>query len=61
MELHQFQQHILQGIPAILPEVKPYEKEINHAPKRKDILNNEEKSWLLKTLYVILMPTNTLF
>lgn len=48
MELHQFQQHILQGIPAILPEVKPYEKEINHAPKRKDILNNEEKKLALE-------------
>ena len=48
MELHQFQQHILQGIPAVLPEVKPYEKEINHAPKRKDILNNEEKKLALE-------------
>jgi len=48
MELHQFQQHILQGIPTILPEVKPYEKEINHAPKRKDILNNEEKKLALE-------------
>jgi len=48
MELHQFQQQILQGIPAILPDVKPYEKEINHAPKRKDILNNEEKKLALE-------------
>ena len=48
MELHQFQQHILQGIPAILPELKPYEQEINHAPKRKDILNNEEKKLALE-------------
>ena len=48
MELYQFQQHILQGIPTILPDVKPYEKEINHAPKRKDILNNEEKKLALE-------------
>lgn len=43
MELKQFQQHILQGIPAELPEPKPYEANINHAPKRKAILNAEEK------------------
>jgi urocanate hydratase len=43
MELQQFQQHILQGIPAVLPQPKTYESTINHAPKRKDILNGEEK------------------
>ena len=34
-----FKEEILQGIPASLPEAKPYDKEINHAPKRKDILS----------------------
>lgn len=43
MELQQFQQHILQGIPSELPQPKTYESTINHAPKRKDILNGEEK------------------
>ena len=43
MELQQFQNHILQGIPSILPEVKIYEEKINHAPKRKAILNAGEK------------------
>jgi len=43
MELQQFQQHILQGIPAELPQPKSYESSINHAPKRKDILNADEK------------------
>lgn len=43
MELNQFQQHILQGIPSELPAPKPYETAINHAPKRKDILTAEEK------------------
>jgi urocanate hydratase len=43
MELNQFQQNILQGIPAELPQPKVYESTINHAPKRKDILNAEEK------------------
>jgi urocanate hydratase len=43
MELQQFQQHILRGIPSELPQAKAYESIINHAPKRKDILNAEEK------------------
>jgi urocanate hydratase len=43
MELQQFQQHILQGIPAELPQSKSYESTINHAPKRKAILNADEK------------------
>jgi urocanate hydratase len=43
MELKQFQQRILTGIPSQLPEPKTYETAINHAPKRKDSLNAEEK------------------
>ena len=43
-----FQQEILAGIPAELPEVKPYDPAINHAPKRKDILTEEEKVLALK-------------
>lgn len=43
MEIKQFQQHILQGIPSELPSLKAYEPAINHAPKRKDSLNAEEK------------------
>lgn len=39
---------ILQGIPNELPELKPYETSINHAPKRKAILNQEEKKLALK-------------
>ena len=43
-----FATEILEGIPAQLPEAKPYDKEINHAPKRKDILKKEEKVLALK-------------
>ena len=43
-----FKEEILAGIPAQLPEAKPYDKEINHAPKRKDILKPEEKVLALK-------------
>lgn len=43
-----FQQLIQQGIPTELPQPKPYEPQINHAPKRKEILNEEEKKLALK-------------
>ena len=43
-----FQEEILAGIPAQLPEAKPYDKAINHAPRRKDILKPEEKALALK-------------
>lgn len=38
-----FKEQILQGIPDHLPAAKPYDVDISHAPKRKDILSNEEK------------------
>ncbi|MBQ2091476.1 MAG: urocanate hydratase [Bacteroidales bacterium] len=43
-----FQEEILQGIPAEIPEAKPYDKEINHAPRRKDILTKAEKALALR-------------
>ena len=43
-----FQKEILAGIPDELPEVKLYDTSINHAPKRKDILTEEEKVLALK-------------
>jgi len=43
-----FQEQILEGIPSVLPNPKPYEAEINHAPKRKEILSEEEKKLALK-------------
>jgi urocanate hydratase len=43
-----FEQQILEGIPAILPAAKPYDKDINHAPKRKDILSPEERKLALR-------------
>ena len=38
-----FKQAIRTGIPSELPPVKPYDSSINHAPKRKNILNEDEK------------------
>ena len=43
-----FQEQILQGIPSVLPNPKPYDSQINHAPKRKEILSEEEKKLALK-------------
>ena len=38
-----FQEQIKQGIPSELPQAKPYPADANRAPKRKDILNSDEK------------------
>lgn len=46
--MNDFQKAILAGIPEQLPEVKEYDKNINHAPKRKDILTKEQKRLALK-------------
>ena len=47
--MDKFKDEILAGIPQDrLPEPKPYDKTINHAPKRKDILTAEEKVLALK-------------
>jgi len=43
-----FQQQIQQGIPATLPQPKPYDPAVNHAPKRKDILSADEKKLALR-------------
>ena len=48
MTLQEFQQSIREGIPAELPAPKAYEPEINHAPKRKDILTKEEKKLAIR-------------
>lgn len=48
MTLKEFQADILGGIPTKLPELKPYDTKINHAPKRKEILTPDEKKLALK-------------
>ena len=48
MTTEQFQQEIRAGIPQTLPQPKPYDTEINHAPKRKDILTANEKRLALR-------------
>ncbi len=43
-----FKEQLLQGIPQELPEKKTYDPTINHAPKRKEILSEEEKKLALR-------------
>ncbi len=48
MDLHEFQNCILQGIPESLPSPQDYDIEVNHAPVRKDILTSEQKRLALR-------------
>lgn len=43
-----FQDLIKQGIPTELPQKKEYDLTINHAPKRKEILSDDEKKLALR-------------
>ena len=43
MSVLSFKASIKQGIPKTLPKKPNYNKQVSHAPKRKDILNKEEK------------------
>ena len=46
--MEEFQKQVLEGIPANLPDAKPYDNNINHAPRRKDILSSDEKKLALR-------------
>ena len=48
LTIEEFQNLVLQGIPSELPAPKQYDPTINHAPKRKDILNSEEKKLAIR-------------
>jgi urocanate hydratase len=43
-----FKEEIQLGIPATLPETKPFDPQVNHAPKRKKILSSEEEKLALR-------------
>ncbi|MDR2907394.1 MAG: urocanate hydratase [Bacteroidales bacterium] len=43
-----FQSQIRQGIPDVLPAPQAYDSNVNHAPKRKDILTADEKKLALR-------------
>lgn len=48
MTREEFQNDIRAGIPDRLPAAKPYDRQINHAPKRKAILTAEEQVLAIK-------------
>src|SRR3984885_9116899 len=48
MDSKTFKKAIEQGIPDKLPKMPAYDKNINHAPKRKDILSKEEKKLAIR-------------
>lgn len=48
MTIQEFQEDIRQGIPSVLPPKKVYELNVNHAPKRKEILSEEERKLALR-------------
>lgn len=47
-DLELFQQTVLEGIPSELPPAPVFDPNINHAPKRKEILNEAEKELALR-------------
>jgi urocanate hydratase len=48
MTTTEFQRMVSEGIPETLPEPKQFDKNLNHAPKRKDILSAGEKKLAIK-------------
>ncbi len=44
----EFKDELLQGIPRDLPQPQSYDPDINHAPKRKNVLNLEERRLALR-------------
>ena len=48
MTLEEFRKDIQGGIPTPLPAPREYDRTVNHAPRRKDILSPEEKKLALR-------------
>jgi urocanate hydratase len=47
-DIEQFRKEIAEGIPSVLPASVALDSAVSHAPRRKDILNSEEKKLALK-------------
>ncbi len=48
MNLTELQSILVEGIPDVLPPKKSFDPKVNHAPKRKEILSDEERKLALK-------------
>ncbi len=46
--MNDFKKAILAGIPSVLPQIRPLDAQVSHAPKRKDILSAKEKELALR-------------
>ncbi len=46
--MNDFKSQVREGIPVSLPEHKPYDPSVNHAPRRRDLLTDEEKKLALR-------------
>jgi urocanate hydratase len=46
--MNDFKSQVREGIPSYLPETKPYDASVNHAPRRRDLLTAEEKKLALR-------------
>jgi urocanate hydratase len=52
----EFKSAISEGIPIVLPEKKSFDPAANHAPKRKDILTQEEKKLAIQNALRYFLP-----
>lgn len=48
MTVEEFKTAVAEGIPATLPQPRPYDTSVSHAPRRKDILTPEQKKLALR-------------
>ena len=48
----EFKKIIKEGIPDLHPPMKESDAQVNHAPKRKEILNNSEKKLEIQMIYI---------
>ena len=48
MTPNEFQTSVAQGIPTVLPQLRVYDPEVNHAPVRKDILSGSDKKLAIR-------------
>jgi urocanate hydratase len=48
MSISEFQAAIKEGLPSSIPDARPLDPEVNHAPRRKDILSRIEKELALR-------------
>ena len=58
MTTEEFRKLVLQGIPSQLPDPKPYNPDLNHAPRRKDVLSKDEKRLALRNALRYFEPSH---